>query len=83
MFSIHKGRGSQIQPSEETMKRIIPQDRQKQLTTLTAEELACYSNEFEHYLRNVRNNSRRADAYAWLRCVAAFPRLAKYEGAKP
>jgi hypothetical protein len=55
----------------------------KKLATLTKDEGEMYSNEFEYYLRAVRNDSGRADAYAWRCLVLSFPRLAEYEGAKP
>lgn len=54
----------------------------KRLARLTRAEDATYSGAFEHYMNNIRRDTKRADRFAWSKCVAEFPRLAKYEGAK-
>lgn len=55
----------------------------KPMAKLTKREADIYSNEFAHYLNNVRNDSERADRHAWRETVKASPRLAKYAGGLP
>jgi hypothetical protein len=55
----------------------------KRLARLNRDEARTYSDAFELYLNNVRRDSGRADRYAWRQCVASYPRLAAFEGAKP
>jgi len=55
----------------------------KPLATLTATETAVYDAAWELYFVGVRNDTIRADAYAWRKTVESSPRLKAFGGAHP
>lgn len=55
----------------------------KVLARLNKRENAVWTDAWEWYMNNVRRDATRADRHAWRELCKAFPRLAKYEGAKP
>jgi hypothetical protein len=57
--------------------------KETKLATLTKSESAVYSNEFAHYMNNTRQDTARADRYAWRETVKSSPRLAKFQGGRP
>jgi hypothetical protein len=59
------------------------QGSKKKLATLSNAESADYSSGWEYYMNNVRADAIRADHYAWREICKKYPRLQKFDGAKP
>jgi hypothetical protein len=55
----------------------------KPLATLSPQESKVYDDAFVHYMSNVKQDTARADRYAWRKTQEAFSRLKNYSGAKP
>jgi hypothetical protein len=55
----------------------------RKLARLKPDENAAWDVYFADYCSNVRNDSARADRFAWRRLQEDFLRLKKYYGAKP
>jgi hypothetical protein len=63
-----------------TRKPSIPP---RKLARLKPDENKAWDVYFADYCSNVRNDSARADRFAWRQLQQDFPRLKKYDRAKP
>ena len=55
----------------------------KRLAKFSKKENAFWTTAFEDYINLCGKSSRQADELAWKDVIAEFPRLKKYDGAKP